>query len=1003
MPGHTTHLRRTFAAAAFTVGAVVSAVCLSGVGLRGGNEPSDETPIVVSGDYALEWVDRAERIAVIRGRCRVVQGGASFSARQMVIWRKTDQVGRAARTHLSVYLEDDVRIEVSGSSRSDSVGFVDLSTTGDVRFAVRDRVERKTAVEDALFRRAAVRRRQSRPRRLRQTQFAVPPASGEGPELRSVPETRPPGDLRRVRIFPRSQVPYSVFSRKSERTTPPEQVTVLKGGINMIIDGVERFGTIDLSADRMVIWTRPSRSEEFPREQVQTRDEPFQVYLEGNIVIRQGTNVLRAQRAVYDAREDRALLLDAELRSRLPQLQGDLRVRAQRIRQLSQRKYHAQNAFVTTSEFGDRPGYRLQSSDIFLEQRYQAPWVWPGTEAVDPQTGAPIVEEVPWITNLNNTFFIENVPLLYTPYLSAPAKDPNIPLRRGSVGHDRIFGFRLKTAWNFARLLGWNEPEGLQWDLLTDYYTSRGVGLGTSAEYRGVNLFGLPGLYRGKGLAYYINDGGKDNLGLDRRNLATEDANRYRVFLRHRQDLPDDLTLFAEIGLLSDRNFLEQFYEREFDTNKDNETLLYAKQTHGNAAWSAMIRGRVNDFTTTTETLPRGDLFLLAEPLMNGLFTWSSHTSAGYYRLRPGDAPSDPADTFSPLPFAANASGAVLMTRHELDMPFSLGPVHVVPYALGEAAYWGEDLTGSDIDRFVGSAGVRASLLFWRVFPTVRSDIFNLSGLAHKARWELDYSWTDSSRNLAGIAQYNEFDDNSQERFRERLLTNTFGGVLPAQFAPRFYAVRSGVGRSVTSPYHELIDDQQVLRMALRQRLQTKVGPPDRRRIKDWMTLDLEASYFPNSVDDNFGENFGLIGARYRWNVGDRTSIVAGALYDLFDDSQQLWDVGIISQRSRRGSVYLGLRQVKGGRLDSQILTASASYRMSEKWISTISTAFDVAESQNRGQTLTITRVGADFLIHVGANFDASKNNAGIVVAIEPRIAPLSKSSTILGSLLGPR
>jgi len=92
--GHTTHLRRTFAATAIAVGAVVSAICLSGIGLRGDDDSPKHAPIVISGDYALEWADRAERVAVIRGRCRIVQGGSSFSARQMVIWRRTDQTGR---------------------------------------------------------------------------------------------------------------------------------------------------------------------------------------------------------------------------------------------------------------------------------------------------------------------------------------------------------------------------------------------------------------------------------------------------------------------------------------------------------------------------------------------------------------------------------------------------------------------------------------------------------------------------------------------------------------------------------------------------------------------------------------------------------------------------------------------------------------------------------------------------------------------------------------------
>ena len=89
--------------------------------------------------------------------------------------------------------------------------------------------------------------------------------------------------------------------------------------------------------------------------------------------------------------------------------------------------------------------------------------------------------------------------------------------------------------------------------------------------------------------------------------------------------------------------------------------------------------------------------------------------------------------------------------------------------------------------------------------------------------------------------------------------------------------------------------------------------------------------------------------------------------------------------------------------MDSQILTASYTYAMSEKWISTFGTAYDLAERRNRGQSLTITRVGADFLVHLGASFDESKDNAGIAIAIEPRFGPFNASSPQLSSLLGLR
>ena len=76
---------------------------------------------------------------------------------------------------------------------------------------------------------------------------------------------------------------------------------------------------------------------------------------------------------------------------------------------------------------------------------------------------------------------------------------------------------------------------------------------------------------------------------------------------------------------------------------------------------------------------------------------------------------------------------------------------------------------------------------------------------------------------------------------------------------------------------------------------------------------------------------------------------------------------------------------------------------MSDKWIGTIGTAYDLAEHRNRGQSFTLTRVGADFLFHFGANYDASKDNAGIAISVEPRLGALNSQSTQLSNLLGTR
>ena len=171
-------------------------------------------------------------------------------------------------------------------------------------------------------------------------------------------------------------------------------------------------------------------------------------------------------------------------------------------------------------------------------------------------------------------------------------------------------------------------------------------------------------------------------------------------------------------------------------------------------------------------------------------------------------------------------------------------------------------------------------------------------------------------------------------------------------------------------------------------------------RTKDWMTLDLGLSFFPDADRDNFGETVGLINGTCRWNVGDRTSVIANGLFDVFDDGPSLWSVGLLTQRSTRGSAYLGYRQVKGGDLESQLLTGSFTYQMSPKWASTFGTAYDLAEGRNRGQSLTLTRIGLDWITHIGASFDQSRDNVGFAFLFEPRFGSTRGSGQPLSSLL---
>ncbi|MEQ9409294.1 MAG: hypothetical protein RIK87_16280 [Fuerstiella sp.] len=810
---------------------------------------------------------------------------------------------------------------------------------------------------------------------------------------------------RRIQVRPRSSQPLQFDSFISRDTVPEEQVYSFTGGVNVLIEGLQtdvagqmmQPGVLDLSADRVVIWTQPNDSDGLDPAGtgtiIQSGMTRFQVYLEGNILVRQGRNTVTASHAFFDANNDRALLMNAELRSLLPTSDGTFRVRAERLRQVSENRFHAQNAWTTTSPYG-KPGYRLQASDIFVEPGPISPFT-----KLDPSTGLPVNGPPLWVTAVNSQLLIGDVPVLSLPRVTAPAEDPNIPIRRAVVKHDRIFGAQVKTVWNLTRILGQPKQQGMQWDLLADYLSQRGPALGIEGDYDIQTVLG-PAV--GTSSMIWQLDYGEDNLGLDRKSLVPESENRGQLIWRHRQQLPGNTTLFGEIGYLTDRNYRESFHEPDFDNDKDVETLAGIRRDDGLYSGMFWARTELNEFETSTDWLPRGDVYAFSQPLLNGLAYWSSHSSVGYGDLEPGAPPENPSDPFVPgaISGVSDVSGLVAMTRHQIDAPFLLGPLSVTPFVMGEAAFWDQGLMEEDVDRYLVSTGVRASLSATKIMPFIRSDLWNLHGLAHKSDNFVEYRITDVSRNLNEIPQMNEIDDNANERGRIRYTIQDFGGLVPAEFDPRFYAVRNGAGLWVSAPYHELAEDQQVVRLVSRNRLQTKVGPPGARRIRDWLIWETGLSYFPNAAADNFGEDFGLIFGNYRWNINDRTSILADGILDLFENSQDVWSIGVLSQRSTRGSLYVGFRQVKAQNfLDSQTLVASYSYQMSPKWISTGAVAYDVAAGESRGSSLTFSRIGLDWILHVGFGIDTSKDNVGVALAVEPRFGP--PSPTNLSYLLG--
>ena len=138
--------------------------------------------------------------------------------------------------------------------------------------------------------------------------------------------------------------------------------------------------------------------------------------------------------------------------------------------------------------------------------------------------------------------------------------DPTYYIRRARAKYDRVYGTQILTNWNGYELLGIRQPPaGTDLEFSLDYLGLRGFGHGGSFTYNRRRIFDMPGQTGGLFDYWGIRDHGLDNLGVDRTDLVPEKDYRFRLFWQHRQMLPEDFQLSAEVGCISDRNFLQSY------------------------------------------------------------------------------------------------------------------------------------------------------------------------------------------------------------------------------------------------------------------------------------------------------------------------------------------------------------------------------------------------------------------------------------------------------------
>ncbi|MCK4628306.1 MAG: hypothetical protein KAT56_04845, partial [Sedimentisphaerales bacterium] len=472
-----------------------------------------------------------------------------------------------------------------------------------------------------------------------------------------------------------------------------------------------------------------------PRGQSQ-REYPQAVYLEGDVILQVDRHKyasdtrITAERLYYDFTNNTAIVLDGTLRLRMPENNMPLYVRAKRIRQLSQDHYRAEYVKFSNDEF------------------YQ-PHFWLGVKELDialikPQKQADSSTKPArrYRFDLKDvTLNLEDLPIFWWPRGMATTGKTESPIQSLHTSVSSEYGISLESQLNPAWLLGLPEPEGVDSVLHLDEFSKRGPGAGLDMSYKSDNYFGSL-------RTYLLNDNGEDRLGrLDsRKDVHIDHSTRGRARWQHRQFLPQNWEGTFEISHLSDRNFLESWHEREFDTEKDQETLVYFKQQRDNWAFDFTNKFHLNDFDYTLTELPGTGLHGVGQDLFNTL-TYYHDSYVSRLAQRAGDRKVCGFGQYEEpgiLPGGIDQDDfAFALSRHELNLPLHFGSLHLVPTIIGtfvhdESRF--DDFLVDDPrysrprnrDSFVhGAAGLRAGTHFYRVDDSVRSRLWNLDRLRH--------------------------------------------------------------------------------------------------------------------------------------------------------------------------------------------------------------------------------------------------------------------------------
>jgi LPS-assembly protein len=316
-------------------------------------------------------------------------------------------------------------------------------------------------------------------------------------------------------------------------------------------------------------------------------------WAEGNVRLLSGQDTLTGRRLELNLENETGTLSDGKLFL----AQNHMYVNGKLILKTGPQTYFAKDASVTTCD-GPKPDWHITGKDLKVTIQ-----------------GYGFVKHA--------AFWADGIPLMYTPFLFFPVK-----LKRQSGLLTPDFSFSDRKGFDYLQPFFWAINDNTDATLFSDYMTERGLRLG--AEYRYVASEHSMGTFMLDGFHDRQIDDGQGNNS--QRWGYTGDAslrtNRDRYWLRGKanQDLPWKMTAKADVDLVSDQDYLQDFKN---GFNGFEQTRAYFLRTFGR---------NIDDYT---ETIRQNQLNI------NRL--WTSYTFNTNVRWFQDAVHDGPPDTLTPL------------------------------------------------------------------------------------------------------------------------------------------------------------------------------------------------------------------------------------------------------------------------------------------------------------------------------------------------------------------